>query len=106
MGASWILRQVMRLLSYRIRKKAKGQRVSYSFLFMRANGNHGSALAAIVSPLVFGYVIDKTGDWTLAFLVSIRLLLIGTMLAFWVKPDEELPGAALTVTLAAKEAKL
>jgi len=49
-------------------------------------------------------VIDKTGDWTLPFLGSIGLLLIGTMLAFWMKPDEELPGAALT--LAAKKAKL
>jgi MFS family permease len=68
--------------------------------------NTGSALAAIVSPLVFGYVIDKTGDWTLPFLGSIGLLLIGAMLAFWMKPDEELPGAALTVMLAAKEAKL
>jgi MFS family permease len=68
--------------------------------------NTGSALAAIVSPLVFGYVIDKTGDWTLPFLGSIGLLVIGTIVAFWMKPDEELPGAALTVTLAAKEAEL
>jgi MFS family permease len=68
--------------------------------------NTGSALAAIVSPLVFGYVIDKTGDWTLPFLGSIGLLLIGAMLAFWMKPDEELPGAGLTATLAAKETKL
>src|SRR5467141_1856564 len=68
--------------------------------------NTGSALAAIVSPLVFGYVIDKTGDWTLPFLGSIGLLLIGAMLAFWMKPDDELPGAGLTATLAAKETKL
>jgi MFS family permease len=68
--------------------------------------NTGSALAAIVSPLVFGYVIDKTGDWTLPFLGSIGLLLIGAMLAFWMKPDEELPGAGLTAPLAAKETKL
>jgi sugar phosphate permease len=64
--------------------------------------NTGSALAAIVSPLVFGYVIDKTGNWTLPFLGSIGLLLIGAMMAFWMKPDEELPGAGF----AAKEAKL
>ena len=68
--------------------------------------NTGSALAAIVSPLVFGYVIDKTGDWTLPFLGSIGLLLIGAMLAFWMKPDEELSGAGLTLPLAAKETKL
>jgi alcohol dehydrogenase len=36
-GASWILRQVMRVLSYRVRKKATRHRVSYSFLFMRTN---------------------------------------------------------------------
>src|SRR6266550_3973330 len=53
--------------------------------------NTGSALAAIISPLVFGYVIDKTGDCTLPYLGSIGLLLIGAMLAFWMKPDEELP---------------
>ena len=46
-GASWILRQVIRLLSYRIRKKAKRHRVSYSFLFMRANGDQ---LREISSP--------------------------------------------------------
>jgi hypothetical protein len=34
------------------------------------------------------------------------LLLISVMLAFWMKPDEELPDAALTVTLAAKEAEV
>ena len=33
--------------------------------------NTGSALAAIVSPLVAGYVIDVTGNWYLPFLMSI-----------------------------------
>src|SRR4030095_15301463 len=32
-GSSWILRHLMRLLSHRIRKKAKRLRVSYSFHF-------------------------------------------------------------------------
>ncbi len=68
--------------------------------------NTGSALAAIISPLVFGYVIDKAGDWTLPFLGSIGLLSIGAILAFWMKPEEELPGAGMNVTPAAKEAKL
>jgi len=68
--------------------------------------NTGSALAAIISPLVFGYVIDKTGNWTLPFLGSIGLLLIGAMIAFWMKPDEELPGAGWTGAPAANEAKL
>jgi len=57
--------------------------------------NTGSALAAIVSPLLAGYVIDKTGNWELPFIGSIVLLLAGAGLAFWMKPDQGLAGAAL-----------
>jgi MFS family permease len=53
--------------------------------------NIGSPLAAIISPLIFGYVIDKTGNWNLPFLGSIGLLLCGSVLAFWMKPDQPLP---------------
>jgi sugar phosphate permease len=52
--------------------------------------NTGSALAAILSPLIFGYVIDKTGNWELPFLGSIGLLLVGSILAFWMKAGEGL----------------
>jgi MFS family permease len=52
--------------------------------------NTGSALAAILSPLIAGYVIDKTGIWELPFVGSIGLLLAGAILAFWMKPDQEL----------------
>src|SRR5712664_4740546 len=52
--------------------------------------NSGSALAAIVSPLVFGYVIDRTGNWELPFLGSIGLLFLGSIMAFWMKPGEKL----------------
>ena len=52
--------------------------------------NTGSALAAIVSPLVGGFIIDKTGNWQLPFIGSIGLLLLGAVLAFWMKPTEEL----------------
>jgi MFS family permease len=50
----------------------------------------GSALAAILSPIVFGYVIDKTNDWELPFLSSIMLLFLGSIVAFWMKPGERL----------------
>jgi sugar phosphate permease len=56
--------------------------------------NTGSALAAILSPLVFGYVIDRTGNWELPFIGSIGLLFFGSILAFWMKPDRELGEAA------------
>ena len=52
--------------------------------------NTGSALAAIISPLVFGYVIDKTGNWELPFLGSIGLLFLGSIMAFWMKAGEGL----------------
>ncbi|HXM95437.1 MAG TPA: MFS transporter [Candidatus Dormibacteraeota bacterium] len=58
--------------------------------------NSGTAFAAIISPLVFGYVIDKTGNWELPFIGSIGMFLLGSILAFWMKPEEGLVGAELT----------
>jgi MFS family permease len=49
--------------------------------------NSGSALAAILSPLVFGVVIDATGDWSLPFYGTMALLVAGTVAAFWMRPD-------------------
>ena len=63
--------------------------------------NSGSALAAIISPLLVGYVIDKTGNWELPFLGSIGLLFFGAILAFWMKPDEGIAGVALSGSSAA-----
>lgn len=57
--------------------------------------NVGSALAAAVSPLVAGYVIQRTGNWDLPFLGSIGLLLFGAIMAYWMKPNEVLPGTEL-----------
>ena len=66
--------------------------------------NSGSALAAIVSPLVAGYIIDKTANWELPFIGSIGLLLFGAILAFWMKPQEELATITAGKPTAAKEA--
>ena len=57
--------------------------------------NTGTAFAAIISPLVFGFIIDKTGNWELPFIGSIGMLLLGAILAFWMKPDQALVGAEL-----------
>ncbi|MGC2694974.1 MAG: MFS transporter [Candidatus Angelobacter sp.] len=57
--------------------------------------NIGSALAAAVSPLVAGYVIQRTNNWDLPFLGSIALLLFGAIMAYWMKPNEPLPGTEL-----------
>src|SRR6266481_6347832 len=60
--------------------------------------NSGSALAAILSPLIFGYVIDRTGNWELPFLGSIGLLVLGSIAAFWMKPGEKLAIGQLAET--------
>jgi NADPH:quinone reductase-like Zn-dependent oxidoreductase len=58
-GVSWVLRQVMRLLSYRIRRKAKRQSVDYSFLFMRANGEQLREISSLVESGVIRPVVDR-----------------------------------------------
>jgi sugar phosphate permease len=57
--------------------------------------NVGSALAAAVSPLVAGYVIQKTHKPNLPFIGSIALLAFGAIMAYWMKPNEPLPGTEL-----------
>ena len=52
--------------------------------------NTGSAFAAIVSPLVFGYIVDKTGNWTWPFIGSMALMLLGAALTFAMHPDRPL----------------
>jgi NADPH:quinone reductase-like Zn-dependent oxidoreductase len=59
LGLSWVLRQVMRLLSYGIRMKAKRRRVSYSFLFMRPNGAQLSEIASLVDSKIIRPVVDR-----------------------------------------------
>jgi MFS family permease len=60
--------------------------------------NTGSALAAIISPVVSGYVIDLFGNWQLPFIGSMLLMAVGLLLAFRMQPDrkfEDLPSGAL-----------
>jgi MFS family permease len=52
--------------------------------------NMGSALAAIVSPLVAGYVIDLTGNWYLPFLMTMGLLALGGLSALLMHPEQPL----------------
>jgi len=59
LGASWILKQVVGLLSYQIRKKAKRHRVSYSFLFMRASGDQLREISALIDSGVIRPVVDR-----------------------------------------------
>ena len=51
--------------------------------------NVGSALAAVVSPPIFGEIVDRTGDWSYPFYGSIGLLLAGMALAFTIRPQKQ-----------------
>ena len=59
--------------------------------------NTGSAVAAIVSPIVFGLIVDMTGDWTLPFAGSIGLCLLGAVTAFTMHPERPFEESAETV---------
>jgi len=61
--------------------------------------NTGSALAAIVSPVVFGYIVDKTGHWTWPFIGSMALMLFGAALSFRMHPDRQLTEDSTSVGL-------
>jgi len=52
--------------------------------------NSGSALAAIISPVVGGWLIDRTGNWNLPFVVSMALMAAGIVLSFTMRPDRAL----------------
>jgi NADPH:quinone reductase-like Zn-dependent oxidoreductase len=58
-GSPWILRQVMRGLSYRIRRAAKRRHVSYSFLFMRASGDQLREITALIDSGGIQPVMDR-----------------------------------------------
>ncbi|WP_028206810.1 MFS transporter [Paraburkholderia nodosa] len=49
--------------------------------------NTGSALAAIISPVVGGFLIDRFGNWDLPFVGSMILMGCGVILAFRMQPD-------------------
>lgn len=58
-GLNWLLRQVMRLLSFGIRRKAKGRRVGYSFLFMRADGRQLSQITSLIEAGIIRPILDR-----------------------------------------------
>src|SRR5438477_8251369 len=57
--------------------------------------NSGSALAAIVSPLVAGLVTDYTGDKQLPFVLAIGILMLGAIGSFFMHPERQFAEAPL-----------
>jgi MFS transporter, ACS family, glucarate transporter len=53
--------------------------------------NTGSALAAIISPVIAGMLIDKFDNWELPFAGSALLMGLGVILAFRMQPERKIP---------------
>lgn len=58
-GLNWFFQQVMRLLSFGIRRKAKARGIDYAFLFMRANGTQLAEIAALIEAGTIRPVMDR-----------------------------------------------
>lgn len=56
---AWPLQQVLRLLSFGIRKKAKKNGVEYTFVFMRADGAQLREITSLIESGAFRPVIDR-----------------------------------------------
>ncbi len=56
---SWPLKQILRLLSYGIRRKAKPRGIRYSFVFMRASGSQLRELSGLIETGAIKPVVDR-----------------------------------------------
>lgn len=57
--APWFVKLIMRLLSFGVRGKAKRRNVSFSFLFMKANGNQLREITALIDSGAIRPVVDR-----------------------------------------------
>ena len=58
-GAPWLVRQVMRALSWRVRRQARRRQISYAFLFMKASGSQLKQIASLIESGAIRPVVDK-----------------------------------------------
>lgn len=58
-GLNWMLRRVISLLSFGIRRKTKSRQIGYSFLFMRANGEQLSEITSLIEAGIIRPVMDR-----------------------------------------------
>jgi ACS family D-galactonate transporter-like MFS transporter len=58
--------------------------------------NTGFGIAGMISPAVFGFVIEHTGTYELPFFLSAGLLVIGALAALGIDPTRKLPQAPAT----------
>src|ERR1700733_1952694 len=61
--------------------------------------NAAGAVAGILSPVAFAWILDRTGSWTMPFAVSMALLLLGAVTVFWIRPDQQVETDAVPARL-------
>jgi len=57
--APWLVRQVMRALSFGVRRQAQRLQLSYAFLFMKASGGQLKQIASLIESGAIRPVVDK-----------------------------------------------
>lgn len=57
--APWLVKSIMRLLSFGIRRKAERSKVSFSFLFMKANGGQLREITRLIEGGAIRPIVDK-----------------------------------------------
>ncbi len=57
--APWVVRQVMRALSARVRSKAQKRNIDYSFLFMKSSGSQLQQITQLIESGAIRPVVDK-----------------------------------------------
>jgi MFS family permease len=55
--------------------------------------NFGFGLAGMISPVVFGAIIDATGRWDYPFIASLGFLVVGAALALFMAPGDKFRGS-------------
>ncbi|EID12536.1 zinc-binding alcohol dehydrogenase [Mycobacterium xenopi RIVM700367] len=58
-GVPWFVKPIMRALSFGARRKAKRLNVTFSFLFMRANGNQLSEITSLIDQGAIRPVVER-----------------------------------------------
>ncbi|HEY3912299.1 MAG TPA: MFS transporter [Stellaceae bacterium] len=62
--------------------------------------NAAGAVAGILSPVAFGWILQRTGSWTTPFAFSIGLLLFAIVMTYWIRPDRPIETVAQSGGLA------
>lgn len=62
--------------------------------------NSAGAVAGILSPVVFGWILDRTGSWTTPFAFSVGLLLFAIVMTYRIRPDRPIDAVPTVARLA------